>query len=324
MKTYKLFIVVLSLIVFSCSENQEITESTSTDIVTFKDVEEYKEVLNEILSMGSNERKEYEESKGYLSFGRKCDEFYSSIDFDQFKTFEELEGFIEKNSDLLVLKKAEDGELYLETVYNNNYNRYFMNNDRIFRVGNEIYKVFEDGVVISDICNMEKLQKMTFNSINLVVEDEDYHILNQNIDYSDSYRKDIAYDCGIQAIIEEVNDRDKTRVTITSAVENYQYNSFVYCSVVVRPYKKTLGVWLFCSRTISADITVAFDWFVFGEWQRTIFSGSTPGIGDSVWSFSDSFYTDDTSPVCHIGGYDGWADTPSTPTVIVECNTGIL
>ncbi len=336
MKMNRLFFLLfaLSLMAVSCSERIEDMESEQVanllDIATFKNNEEYQNSLIKVLSMSTNELKEYEESIGYLSFGRECEEFYNSIDFESFATFEELESFVEANSDYLVFNKDDNGELYLETVYCNSIDRYIMNKDRMFLIGDDIYKVFEDGVIISDASNLDDLKKINFNSIDKVAENKDYRFVKSNKTITNAESKDMAYDCGVFAEAKSDDGRDRTRIQISVEHHYGQYANHIwtdiYCEAIVRPLKRQLGVWIWCSRTISGDINVAYDYYdpTWG-WQRSYFSGSNPGTGDSKWvvphaSPVDDYFTD----VYHLAGYDCWADTPSTPPAILQRNTELF
>jgi CRISPR/Cas system CMR-associated protein Cmr3 (group 5 of RAMP superfamily) len=53
--------------------------------------------------MTKEERATYETQNGYISFGRYCDELYNKIDFDKFKSQEEIFSFVYENKDYLKL-----------------------------------------------------------------------------------------------------------------------------------------------------------------------------------------------------------------------------
>src|SRR5690606_4431173 len=83
-----------------------------------------------------------------------------SIDFDKFSNFEELKSFVNQNSEYVQLVEDENGELELQPVLAGNSERYFINKERMFQVGNTVYKVFKDGLASTDKENLSRLKTL--------------------------------------------------------------------------------------------------------------------------------------------------------------------
>ncbi len=319
----------------SCSKDEVINPSSEdefpSDMISFDSPKEYSATLEKVISMSLDELKTYEDSKGYKSFGRKCDELYASINFDDFESFEELKAFVESNSEYLKLVEDEEGELVLETTLSSSPYRYFTNNDKLFRIMDKVYKVFEDGVVATSFDNIEKLKSLNVNKTSLLQSDENFRIMPTRYEsnISGAQLKDAPYNCGTHANARKTNGKNRTKIEISiNYLDTYDINGFpmtIYENrVLIRPYKKTLGIWYWCSRTLSCDIKVAIDVNTTSGWVRGFYYESESGKHDSkleyimsggivsmgYWARYDM----------HYGGYDCWADSPSTDHCHLECN----
>ena len=304
------------------------------DIIKFDNMDEYTKVLDSVLSMNDLELKLYEESMGYISFGRECDEFYENIDFEKFTTKEELLSFVDNNSDYLVITEDEEGELYIETPFSTNSRRYLMNKDRLFMIGETYYKVFEDGLVSAEENNLEELKQIKVSSIGAFESTHSLQVIKSKREIIDVDSKDNTHNCGTCVEVKKTRDRYRTRVRLSLSMEQGIYANNYYtnitCEFVVRPLKKTLGVWYFCGRTISGDVKVAYDVNLMMTnngiyWLRRTFHKTNPGRGDSKWKDGYSYTIDgEWRNNHHIAGYDIWAETPSVPRLEMSANKEIL
>ncbi len=100
-------ILLLSVFLYSCEtdEVQSTASSTSTkqDILTFKTVDEFNETLAKVNAMTKTERKAWENERGFKSFGTICEEFYNSINFDDFSTIAQIKELDPQNLYLNIL-----------------------------------------------------------------------------------------------------------------------------------------------------------------------------------------------------------------------------
>lgn len=339
-RLFTFIVAFVTLFITSCSKEEvnKISNSPeSLNILSFKNVKEYSEAQKIVNSLNTKELKTYEESRGYKSFGRLCDEFYNNINPEEFKSIEEIKLFVAKNSEYLQLLEDENGEFTLETVLLNNSNRYFLNKDKMFKIDETVYKVFEKGVAMASITNIELLKNVNDPNIFLTQVDKSIHFMPAN-DKSNSLAvtKDAAYNCGTTASRSITNGRDRTHIDMSiDYLDSYDINGLPQTvfqnRLLIRPYKKTLLVWYWCSRTISCDIKVAIDVLLSSNvYERSYYYYDEPGISDSKieknidggivsWGYW-ARYTD-----MHYAGYDAWGDTPSTdPPALIQCNTDLF
>lgn len=156
------FSAITALIFHSCSKDDILAynETNSSDILCFKDYNEYMETLDIIFTFNIEERKNWEESKGFKSFGTVCDEIYDSKSPEDFRSVDEIKEFVSKNDSYLRLIDDENGELTLETVLSNHQDRYFINKEKIYKINNTVYKVFANITVLTKEENINKLRKI--------------------------------------------------------------------------------------------------------------------------------------------------------------------
>ena len=246
-----------ALFLNSCSKDDvsKIDEvSAPTDILSFENDKEYNDELKRVLLMKSSELKAYEESKGYKSFGRKCDEVYNNVISEDFKSTGEIDAFVAKNSEYLQWIKDANGELTMETVLYKSGNRYLINTDRMYIIDKTVYKVFEKGIASTNIENFGKLKNIDEYSFNSKNEISD---INYNYSNITSYFKS-------SISTEYWNDNGNNRIYITMAVYTMNVygpnNTQLRLSYLIKPYKKTLGRWYGCTRTVSASLNLKIEY----------------------------------------------------------------
>jgi len=329
-----------ALISNSCSKDQTIPyceKKEFSDILILKDMNEYTETLNKVLTMSRDEQTSFESSKGYKSFGRLSEEFYFNIDPENFKSFEEIELFVTENSHFLQLTKDEENELYLETVLSNSIDRYLINNEKMYILGKTVYKVFKEGKAYTELNNIEELRNLSIENALLLQENDNIGFIPCNeISNEEIMLKDIRYNCGTEEEEKETNGNERTRIEIWLTDEHEIDDGLKYSwmqnRVLIRPLHRVLGVWYWCTRTISCDIQIAIDIQKVpgGNWFRYFHTDYKYNIHDSK---IELFWIMDICPpggsYCyfnsyHYGGYDSWADTPDTSPVVIQCNTQLF
>ena len=110
MKVILLIIAIIASTLCSCTKDKPEPRLTNDcnvkkDILVFDTFEEYNTTIYKTISMSSSELKDLEESLGFKSFGRKCEEIYFSINFDTLKSYGELVNIVNENSKYLRLVK---------------------------------------------------------------------------------------------------------------------------------------------------------------------------------------------------------------------------
>lgn len=269
---FRAFLLALSMLsIFSCTKN-ELTEviqkQSSKEIISFDNEKDYSATLTQILAMNLEELKEYEDNKGYKSFGRECDEIYQYAAQQDFQSLEEIQRLVSSHSECLEIVEDEQGELMLSTVHGSNPNRYLVKKteQKIFIISKLAYKIIEEGVIACNKDSIENLYEVNSLNLNGYLNGENgIRFMPTNIKVSKNIEKDALYNCGSSAENTQTNGTNRTRLTIAlSYWDTYDYpNGNVPMtvfknSVLVKPQKKSL-VWIDATRTISCDIKVAVD-----------------------------------------------------------------
>lgn len=160
---FTIAIIAIFFVFTSCGKDELVIEpqvSTKTDILTFATQEELDKTLSKVNSMSKEERLSWEKKQGFKSFGTICDEFYETINPEQFKSFDEVKEFASKHSDKISLSERY-GEFYCEPQKNNVFERYIMNENSMYRIGKTTYYRSADGVFVvdstsKDLANIQK------------------------------------------------------------------------------------------------------------------------------------------------------------------------
>ncbi|MBN2521589.1 MAG: hypothetical protein JXB17_13840 [Bacteroidales bacterium] len=334
---FALLAIVLTFVINSCSKDDthEFNDgAVKSEILRFESIEEYNNTMNKVLLFNYDQLKAWEKSKGFKSFGRTCDELYSNINPENFKSVEEVKTFVASNNEYLQLIEDVGGELTLETILYKSPNRYFINKDKMFQINETVYKIFDKGIASTKIDKINKLRTIDENSLLSYNNDPDIRLMNVNGGSSSTRLKDAAYNCGTNDDDYESSGNDRTHMWI----ECYEMDIWdepnqiiagttVSTYFLIRPYKRILGIWYWCKRTISADIKTRLDYYVFGNWYNDLCTYHENGKKDSkleglITFWASTFYWVDT--YVHFGGYDCWADTPSSPLVNLECNKSLF
>lgn len=237
---------------FSCEkEDSLLLEAPHASIPTFKTVEKYTTELNNIANMTLSELTEYEKRKGFYSLGRKCDETYQQANPENFNNKEDFIDFVKINSDYIELVVDAKGDTTLEIKSGYNSNRYLANEDGLFRINSTLYKVINNFTIYSNNAEVEKLKNINEKNYHEYKNDSDIKIPNLN---DEQIKTSAEY---FHKTKEKKSGNNKTKLFITMwGVDHYQNNdTYLQCDFVVRPYKRSLGVWLYCSRTLSWDLT---------------------------------------------------------------------
>jgi hypothetical protein len=140
------------------------------DILTFATQEDFDKTLAKVNAMTKEERLAWEKEQGFKSFGTICDEFYATIQPENFKSLEEVQVFVARNSDKIKLDTDNNGQISCYTQEYDNNKRYLLDKNRMFIVGNKAYKSFENGIEVSVDASLT-------NRISTV---KDYNLLAEN------------------------------------------------------------------------------------------------------------------------------------------------
>jgi hypothetical protein len=155
--------------------------------------------LQKVNAMSEEQRKEWEKSKGFKSFGTQCDEFYETIDFESIKSIDQLKA-LDVNNILNIY--TYEGETIIEPKEYNSEEKFLMNTNKMFIVSNMVFKIVDSKRAATNISQIHVLQEIsTYNdflshpmlSENLQLnsslkakqkEEKPYEKYNWNKDYS--------------------------------------------------------------------------------------------------------------------------------------------
>jgi len=322
-KSY-LLLLTSAFIIMSCSKEESVLQekdsqlisTLNNDLLKFDSFDEYQKTVSEVVSMKLDTLIAYENQRGYKSFGRTCDEFYKSINMDDFKSLEEIKSFVKANSNYLQLIEDENGELELETKLYKSPNRYLLNNYRMFQIGDTVFKEFESGIIMTRFENISDL-KNAGNQINSLVQDDRFIYVPNNLNTTNNL-KSTNSSCGTE--YSETSTNDKNRLKVELKIEKSLGK--LKNHYIQRPYKKTLGVWFWCSRTMAADVICEYSWvdkptgerkavayWFYKDWQNASVFEMVNWTNDV--DFDNSYY---------FSSYQIWADTYSVPEIWSRCN----
>jgi hypothetical protein len=261
----KIFISLLFTILLlnSCSEKVEspVVTSNTNDRLVFNSSKDLVTTISKTLSMSLIELKEMEEAKGFKSFGRECDEIYSKIVVENFKSKDELLKFVNDNGKYIQLI-VENGDTSIETRYNTSVYRYIMNSDKMYQVDKIVFKELENGVVSTSINNIEELKNINDDNVLSFQSNSNFHVI---LNTSKSLLKSTNGTCGDYS---EFSTNGNERVVLKLSSEVFYdyplgvpYQSYLQFHYQSYAQKRTLGIWITAGRTITAnfDATMQFE-----------------------------------------------------------------
>lgn len=292
---------------------------TSLNVLKCSNYSELFQKINLVQRMTSAEFEIFQKNNHYTSFGKKCDEIYSSFN-PKTASKEDFENFLKNNKKYINLITREDGDKYLETQLSNNPIRYLLNSNRMIIVGERVYKYFNEGLLSSDVSNFD-------NIINIEYEDAKC-IINPNycfVNYSDEFaNKDLAHDCGTYSEDRNTVGNDRTFIQVgINFIEKIDDNHYLYAIYgQIRPYHQVLGIWYYCSRTLSGNFGFNLDYKQNNIWCRLPYSFAIPNQTSTnfAWSFQG---TTNVQGDIHFGSINAWGRTPSTGYAEIYCNVGL-
>jgi hypothetical protein len=179
LKISLLVVAACVLTVISCKKdglllNQH--KSLSSNMRTFSSMDELFKEVEKVNSMDEEELQKYEESIGFSSFGREADVIYYPIAIqiekkEQEFTVEQAMDYVSKYPEYLELITDDDVDQVFISKYFSASFRYVMNTNRMFRVKEDIYKVFNAIVFYTSIENADALYDITEENIWITIKD---------------------------------------------------------------------------------------------------------------------------------------------------------
>ena len=135
-----------------------------------------------------------------------------------------------------------------------------------------------------------------------------------------------SFNCGTSVEASKTNDKNRTWMLLECIHNKYyselgfEKSEFAY-RWTIRPYKKTAGIWFYCSRNVDYNIRVVLEYFE-NNWylERVDRSGHFEGSFDQKVEWIKTKPGWEDSYQLHFAGYKAWADTPSTDPAYTTCN----
>ena len=168
-------VVVAGAVFYACKKDVDNVmlkshKSFPSNMRTFTSVEELFAEMETVRNMDEQELKNHEESMGFCSFGRMAESIYypiaESITENNIElTAEQAAVYISEYPQYLEWILDEEGEYNFLPKYDGNPFRYVMNDDRMFRIEDNVYKVFKDVIItgtLERITNLPYLDEEDF------------------------------------------------------------------------------------------------------------------------------------------------------------------
>lgn len=221
--------LILGICCMSC-EKENIPKSCldQSQIRKFENVDQLVLELQRINQMDFDDILKYEDNNGYTSYGQLEYLSLEEVTKDTTISLDKLHQLVDERSEFLKIYE-EKGEQYLDIKYDETPYTFIMNKDRMFIVADQVYKVFENCLVITDMEHFEELHNLNEKDIKGFEDGEhDYPFIvipNFNLDNDPtvSYLKEIA--------TTDINGKEKIRSRIYASILG-QPNSYMGQTVV--------------------------------------------------------------------------------------------
>ncbi len=299
----------------SCNDENEVFEPSCDEILCFESYQEYSDELEKVRKMNVSELEKWQDLQGFKSLGVQSEKLYDQTDLSDYRNKEEFYNYVSDNGRYLQLIEDELGEISFETTLCDYTERFFANNDQIFQIDNNIYKVFENGIVKTDESNIHKIRSL--NSLELC-EDDCFEIIKNN---DTSNLKSTSCGYGYTETATDGKERIKFRISLREEVTEYgeDYAGIEYptevtfkFSYIAKAQRKVMWIWWRADRTVNAEINAAIEYTdESGEMQReAIRTGTLFGIGYGILEGEEEISVsleNDHDLGAYIFGSDCWA-----------------
>jgi hypothetical protein len=347
MKKNYLAIMLFAVIAISCKKENISNSYSGNELVEFKTMEDYQQKLQEYQSLDFDElATKVEKENSVISEIIQLQKVL--LDTNAFQTKEDLLSFVSENSNYLKIIK-ENNEDELVTLYENNPNKFFANkNSKMFKIGNNVYKILNDGTVYTSVSNFNKLKNLNIQSVNDLNQDDIFvfqslsvaQVENKTWNYYFNPADD-KLSCGLgsrdifKTGLSASGPQNRTRLYLITRIHtdpeidvNSKYgtvtlpeDSYFYVECEIRNALRSWGVWIPASRTTNANINLTIsirkgtnNWEDYN--YPRVYSGRTHLIDREIdkWDVSGMAFN------FFIKSYNVSFSTPSIPLTTAGCN----
>jgi len=306
----------------------------SNGLMYFSNQEEFANTMDMLLAMDFDELCAYEDSLGYTSYGRECEElYYNSIEGeDSLTSDEEIENFVSEHSNFLNTTTDFDGEeLYVPILFDHPF-RYVLNENKMFQIGDMIFKVYNSGIVSTNYQNLSALINLQENELSSIEPTSvfSYAPASEPYIYPNNIQKDAAHNLGGFLISASVNSSNTERVRIKIERLAYYGTDYeigyyldLYGFVEIRGFRKIGKWWCNGTRHISHEINVTTHYFGWGIYNSTPYyspaSTTSRAVSKVNYNFMHVFlvnYNQNSSfdYLFHFASANGYASIPAVTT----------
>ncbi|MHB9140337.1 MAG: hypothetical protein ACYC25_00490 [Paludibacter sp.] len=296
---YVFAVLAITFALTSCSNNEDAlatVQNSKQDILTFKNNEEFQSTLQQVIMLNDSELIEWENSKGFKSFGITCDEFYASIDLKEFKSLDDVKNYVSIHSDLLEIYQNETGDNFLEVQEFKNPSRYLMNTSRMYIIGDLVYKQYDDGIATTNIANISKLKNT--KDINLLINDNLVTIFSNKNFNSKQKAANVVTNVS-SADANANNSTGKRNIHVWIETSNYQHDNITERNVkiTVRNYNWVWPIWVLQPSGTALNSTIVTSDYSSDPYKLKTYIEST----DPATTYVSSLYREHNFFIC--GGY---------------------
>ncbi|MBO4503527.1 MAG: hypothetical protein J5730_01775 [Bacteroidales bacterium] len=257
MKKFLSFLIIVSFIgltLFGCEKkdvNPNTTIKNGMSIRHFENVLELKSEMDNIADMDFDELLEYEGELSFNSYGKTAYILLEELTNDTTLLSAEMLEQIEQYYSQYFVILEEDTDFLVDVRYDNTPFSFIMNENRMFIVGDSVYKVFDNCLVITDIANIEDLTSLDEDGLPEIEGSEDYIVLYYQEDAKTNYGKSIDKECVIG------KEKVKTFLVLTE-IYRFSYNgntiSHFCLSFKIKGFRKFCGIFWPVKRILSNNI----------------------------------------------------------------------
>ncbi len=227
----------------------------------FSNIEEFNNTLTTILEFDFDELCAYEDSLGYTSFGRECEEIYNnSLEIDSLNSDEEIETFVSQhNNNIQIINDYDNELLYVPILFDHPF-RYILNNNRMFQIEDTIYKVFNIGIVNTNYENVSALINLQENELSSIDSTSIFSFAPSAEPYilPENFNKDNEHNLGGKLFSAKIINKERVRINIERAVY-YGTNMIQVMGIIdIRGFRKICNHWCNAKRTISYQVNVGY------------------------------------------------------------------
>jgi hypothetical protein len=166
--------IVAGSIFYACKKDGTTPfHKNSNNMRVFNSIEELLTEVDLVNSMNEEQLRSHEEEVGFLSFGRASDEVYHPIiapieEAEMEFSVEQASAYVAQYPQYLELVTDDNNEHVFITKYHSSHFRYVMNEDRVFKIEDKCYRVFQKTVLGSS--NIEQLLSISEEEIPTILK----------------------------------------------------------------------------------------------------------------------------------------------------------